>query len=197
MLVRLVVTCVLAALMLIACGGDDADNGRRATRTAEANATTDERILQPLEAGREFTAPDGRYSVRVPADWIQEERAIADLAFHSSAPGMAVQFNITSERNDESRTLQGYAQAARQVVEETFTNVLTVSFTPVQVGSQEAMRWLYTARVNNSERLYYQLYVVEPSRAYVLTGIVPADSSFDEVRSTFDAVAGSFKLGRG
>lgn len=193
----IVSACLCAMLAMAACGGADSDNARDATQTSEAAANVDARMLQPLVAGREFTAPDGRYSVRVPADWIKEERALADLAFHSSAPGSDVRFNITSETNPSSRTLQGYAQTARQTVEETFTNVLSVSFTPVQVGGREAMRWMYTAQVNNASRLYYQLYVVESDRAYVLTGIAPAEASFDEIRVTFDAVAGSFKLGRG
>lgn len=195
--VRLVLICVLVSLSLAACGGDGSETMRNATRTAEAQAGLDERVLQPLVAGREFTAPDGRYSLRVPADWIKEERALADLAFHSSAPGVALRFNVASERNPESRTLQSYAQAARQTVEETFTNVLSVSFTPVKVGNQEALRWMYTATVSNANRLYYQLYLVESDRAYVLTGIAPSEANVEETRATFDAVAGSFKLGRG
>jgi len=188
---------VLVGITLIACGGSDAGSSADATATTETVADPAERVLQPLVAGREFTAPDGRYSLRVPADWIKEERTLADLSFHSSAPGADVRFNVTSEDNRSTRTLQGYAEAARQSVEETFTNVLSVSFTTVQVGDQAAIRWMYTASVNSASRLYYQIYVVEPGRAYVLTGIAPADASFDETRATFDAVAGSFKLGRG
>jgi hypothetical protein len=128
---------------------------------------------------------------------VKEERAIADLAFHSTEPGVAVRFSITSESNSANRTLQGYAQAARESVEETFTNVLTVSFTPVRIGGVDAMRWMYTATVNNEPRLYYQVYVVETGRAYVLTGITEVNADPEDTRGIFDPVAGSFKLGRG
>lgn len=197
MLVRSALLCVIILLSLSACGGNDDISSRNATLTTEAQTAIDNRVLQPLVAGREFTAPDGRYSLRVPADWIKEERALADLAFHSSAPGDPLRFNITSERNPDSRTLQGYAQAARQTVEETFVNVLSISFTPIKVGERDAMRWLYTATVSNAKHLYYQIYVVEGDRAYVLTGIAPTDANVEETRGMFDAVAGSFKLGRG
>lgn len=183
---------LLAILVLPACGGDDDP-----TREPSPEATRDPRALEGLVAGREFLAPDGRYSLRVPPDWLKSEAAISELSFYSTAPGHGLTLNIAREQLRTITHAQAYAEAARETIEDTFRDVVTISTTPVVVADHQAIRWIYTASMSEGDYYYYQVFLVDRGEGFVFTGRAPQQVDFAATQAIFDSVVGSLRFGRG
>jgi hypothetical protein len=186
---------IALALLLAGCGGDDAGNP-----TSTAIGTGQQggpNVLRPLATGREVQAEDGRYSFRVPGEWVEYEDPLAELAFRTVAEDPALALNVVREAVSENTRIQAYAEEAREDVGRLYSNVNSFSLTPVRIGSLEAYRWIYSATFGERRRLFYQLFVIEGSEGFVLTGYAPADADPSMVSSTFDGIAGSLTFARG
>jgi hypothetical protein len=188
------VFCVLA-MLLAACGGDDSANP--ASTTADAGQPGGPNVLQPLTTGRDVQAPDGRYSLRVPGEWVQFDDQISELSFRTVAEDPALALNVVREDVEGTARVQAYAEEAREDVGRIYKNVNSFSLSPVRIGTLEAYRWIYTATIGEQSRLFYQLYVIEGGQGFVLTGYAPLDADLSIVRSTFDSIAGSLNFARG
>lgn len=191
----LVVSLLALAILLAGCGGDEAGNP---TSTAAQNGQTgDPNTLAPLTTGREVQAPDGRYSLHVPGEWVQYDDPIAELAFRTVGEDPALSLNVVREDVGDNPRVQAYAEEARDRIGSIYSNVVSLSLTPVKIGSIEAYRWIYTASVGQREHLFYQLYVVESGQGFVLTGSAPIAADMNSVSSTFDSIGGSLTFARG
>jgi hypothetical protein len=154
-------------------------------------------ILRGLTSGRQVMAPDGRYSMFVPADWLEINIGLAEVSFRSSDLSDPYSLNVAREQLEGIRQPQVYAEAGRRSVSGVYSNVLTLSMTPVQVGEVAAYRWVYTAVAGGSERLYYQLYLIDGGEGFVVTGNAPVTSDLSRVQALFDSIAGSISFARG
>ena len=191
----LVCFIVVLALLLAGCGGDDA--GTPTGTTADAGLPGGPNVLRPLTTGRDVQAPDGRYTLRVPGEWVQYDDPIAEVAFRTVAEDPALAMNVVREDIGDNPRVQVYAEEARDRVGRLYRNVNSFSLSPVRIGALEAYRWIYTATIGERERLFYQLYVIEGGQGFVLTGSAPIGSDLSAIRSTFDGIAGSLTFARG
>jgi len=182
-------------MLLAACGGDDSANP--ASTAADAGQPGGPNVLQPLTTGRDVQAPDGRYSLRVPGEWVQFDDQISELSFRTVAEDPALALNVVREDVGGTARVQAYAEEAREDVGRIYKNVNSFSLSPVRIGTLEAYRWIYTATIGEQSRLFYQLYVIEGGQGFVLTGYAPLDADLSSVRSTFDSIAGSLNFARG
>jgi hypothetical protein len=184
---------VLATLTITVACGDDADPAPAAPSPSRAGGLT----LQPLTAGRDVTSPDGRFALRVPADWVAANAPVAELSFRAPEDDEPLSFTIVREELAEIRRAQAYAEAGRRRIGEIYRNVITLSLTPVGVGSHDAYRWVFTADTGTGEFYFYQLYLVRGSDGFVMTGLAPITTDFSHAQSVFDAIAGSITIARG
>jgi hypothetical protein len=191
---RVITLVALFSVVLAGCGGEPEPT---ATPMGQVQIGPGGPILPGLTSGRQVMAPDGRYAVFVPADWIEIGSGIAEVTYRSPDLEAAMTVSIARERLAEIRRAQAYAEAGRRSVSAVWTDVITLTMTPVQVGDVHAYRWLYTATVSGAERLVYQLYIVDGNEGFVLTGFAPIDSDFAQSQATFDAIAGSISFGVG
>jgi len=189
------VVCLLGIVLLLAgCGGDDAPDP---TPTSEAQQYGGLNVLRPMQTGQEIQAPDRRYSLRVPGDWVQYDDPVAELAYRTIAADPSFSLNVVREDIAANARVQAYAEDARERIARIYSNVNSFSLTPVRVGTVEAYRWIYTASVGQIERLFYQVYVIEGDQGFVLTGSAPVDTDIELLSSTFDPIAGSLIFARG
>lgn len=186
----LALTAVLAG-----CGGDGAD-APSGTATSIGQSGAPNR-LAPLTTGRDVQAPDGRYSLRVPGAWVQYDDPIAELAFRTVGEEPALSLNVVREDIGNNPRVQAYAEAARVRIGNIYSNVTSLSLTPVKIGSLEAYRWIYTASVGQRQRLFYQLYLIEGGQGFVLTGSAPLAADAASVSAMFDSIGGSLTFARG
>lgn len=183
------------AALLAGCGGDDS---REPTSTvASTGQQGGPQVLAPTTTGRDVQASDGRFSLRVPNEWVEYDDPIAEMAFRTITEDPALSFNVVREEVADNTRVQVYAEEARTRIGMTYNNVISLSLTPVMVGSIESYRWIYTASIGNRERLFYQLYIVDGGQGFVLTGSAPKGADLATVRSTFDSIAGSIIFARG
>ncbi len=190
------VSCLVClCLLLTACGGDDA--GNPTSTPAGAGQQGGPNVLQPLTTGREAQAEDGRFSLRVPGEWVEYDDPIAELSFRTVAEDPALAVNVIRESVGDNTRVQAYAEEARDDVGRIYRNVNSFSLSPVRIGALEAYRWIYTATVGERSRLFYQLYVIEGGQGFVLTGYAPIDADVSMVSATFDGIAGSLTFARG
>lgn len=183
------------ALLLAGCGGDDDGNPiSTATVTGQQGGPN---VLRPLATGREVQAEDGRYSFRVPGEWVEYDDPVAELSFRTVAEDPALALNVVREAVSDNTRIQAYAEEAREDIGRIYTNVNSFSLSPVRIGSLEAYRWIYTATFGERRRLFYQLFVIEGSEGFVLTGSASIDADPSKVSSTFDGIAGSLTFARG
>jgi hypothetical protein len=133
----------------------------------------------------------------VPADWLEINIGLAEVSFRSSDLSDPYSLNVAREQLEGIRQPQVYAEAGRRSVSGVYSNVLTLSMTPVQVGEVAAYRWVYTAVAGGSERLYYQLYLIDGGEGFVVTGNAPVTSDLSRVQALFDSIAGSISFARG
>jgi hypothetical protein len=183
---------VVVITLAMACGGSS--DPAAATPSA---ARTGNLTLQPLLTGRDVTAPDGRFALRIPADWIAANAPVAELSYRSPEPDDQLSFSIVREELTDIRRAQAYAEAGRRRIGELYRNVITLSLTPVRVGSHQAYRWVYTAGTGTGEFFFYQLFLVDGSDGFVMTGLAPMTTDFVHAQSVFDTIAGSITLARG
>ena len=191
----LVFSLLVLAPLLAGCGGDAA--GDPTSTTAPDAQAGSPNVLQALATGRDVLAPDGRYSLRVPGEWVQYDDPVAELAFRTVAEDPALSLNVVREDLGDNQRVQVYAEEARDRIRNIYRNVMSLSLSPVRIGALEAYRWIYTASVGARERLFYQLYVVEGGQGFVLTGSAPVAADLPTVRSMFDGIAGSLTFARG
>ncbi|HAX23869.1 MAG TPA: hypothetical protein DCX80_02380 [Chloroflexi bacterium] len=186
---------ILLALSLVlgACG----NSGKRMLVRPTGTAASGFVVLAPLTAGRDLSAPDGWYTVRIPADWVESPPIVAELSARSTTGADPVSLRITRESLDTITTAQAYLEATRRDINTRYENVVTISLGPVRAGNVDAIRWLYRATVDGKPRLIYQLFVVQEGTGLVLTGVAPGDADFHQVGATFDAIAGTLSFGRG
>jgi hypothetical protein len=142
-------------------------------------------------------APDGRYSMFVPGDWVEVAVGLSEITYRSPDATSTMILSVSREELVDIRRPQAYAEAGRRSVTAIYSNVLTLSMTPVQVGGIEAYRWIYTATVSGSERLFYQLFLIDGNEGFVVTGFAPATVDFGTTQALFDSMAGSINFARG
>jgi hypothetical protein len=182
-------------LILVGCGGDEANDP---TPSVEAGQPGGVNVLRPMTTGQEVQSPDGRYSLRVPGEWVEYDDPVAELAYRTIADDPALALNVVRDPElGESPRVQVYAEEGRERIARIYRNVNSLSLSPVRVGTIEAYRWIFTATVGERERLMYQLYVVEGGQGFVLTGSAPINTDLDVLSSTFDGIAGSLTFARG
>lgn len=190
--------CVAASLVAVmaGCGGNQPADS--ATETAAPSVGAGGPVLRGLSSGRQVMAPDGRYSLFVPADWIEIDIGLAEVSLRSTdSSDNTYSLNVARERLAGIRQPQVYAEAGRRAVSGLYGNVLTLSMSPVQVGEIPAYRWVYTATVGGSDRLYYQLFLIEAGEGFVVTGNAPITSNYEQAQALFDSIAGSLSFARG
>ncbi|HMM40312.1 MAG TPA: hypothetical protein PKA95_00250 [Thermomicrobiales bacterium] len=191
---RLALAILLALpLLLVACG----DSGKQTLDRPAGAAASGPPVLTPLTAGRDLSAPDGWYTIRVPADWVESPPIVAELSARATTGENPLSLRITRETLDDITTPQAYLEATRRDINARYEDVVTVSLGPVRAGSVDAVRWLYRATVDGQPRLLYQIFVVQQGSGLVLTGIAPGDADFQDVGATFDAIAAMLQFGRG
>lgn len=191
---RLALAILLALpLLLVACGDSEKQTLDRPAGTAASGPP----VLTPLTAGRDLSAPDGWYTIRVPADWVEAPPIVAELSARATTGESPLSLRITRETLDGITTPQAYLEATRRDINARYQDVVTISLGPVRAGSVDAVRWLYRATVEGQPRLLYQIFVVQQGSGLVLTGIAPGDADFHDVGATFDAIAGTLSFGRG
>jgi hypothetical protein len=184
---------IFAVLTLAAACGGSAEPAAETPSAARIGNLT----LQPLQAGRDVTAADGRFALRVPADWVAANAPVAELSYRSPESGEQLSFSIVREELADIQRAQAYAEAGRRRIGELYQNVITLSLTPVRVGSHEAYRWVYTAGTASGEFFFYQLFLVDGGDGFVMTGLAPMTTDFAHAQSVFDSIAGSITLARG
>lgn len=177
------------------CGGQAAFDEPTATSAPQIGPGGP--VLRGLNAGRQVLAPDGRYSMYVPADWLEVNAGLAEVSFQSPPTDNGFSVSVTREQLSGIRQPQVYAEAGRRSVSNVYQNVLTLSMAPVQVGEVAAYRWLYTARVSGRDQMYYQLFLIDGGEGFVVTGSAPATSNTSDILALFDAMAGSISFARG
>lgn len=191
---RLALAILLALpLLLVACGDSEKQTLDRPAGTPASGPP----VLTPLTAGRDLSAPDGWYTIRVPADWVESPPIVAELSARATTGESPLSLRITRETLDGITTPQAYLEATRRDINARYQDVVTISLGPVRAGSVDAVRWLYRATVEGQARLLYQIFVVQQGSGLVLTGIAPGDADFHDVGATFDAIAGTLSFGRG
>lgn len=168
---------------------------------AEPEPELEGEALEPLEDGQEVVARDRRYSVVMPDFWVRGVAGAADIAYRESG-GTVVDngysYNVMREKLPEGvRDAHEYAESGRQAAEEVLADVATVSMEPVQVGSIQGVRWVYTAPLVADTVMVHQVYIVDGDTGFLLTGSAPADGNLDAARDLFDSIAGSFAFPRG
>lgn len=161
----------------------------------------DGELLEPLEDGQEIVPDDQRYSIVLPEFWVSGVAPGADIAYRESGgtpEDSEYAFNVMRERLPASiADAEAYAESGRNSVEESFENVETISMEPVQVGDAQGMRWIYEMTVTVDPVLVHQVYIVDGSTGFLLTGSAPADGDRDAAIDVFSAITGSFTLPRG
>ncbi|HEX5165806.1 MAG TPA: hypothetical protein VFV93_10455 [Thermomicrobiales bacterium] len=182
-------------LLLAGCGGDGRPDPTSTVKTTAEPG--DPHVLEPMTTGRDIVAPDGRYSLRIPGEWVEYDDPFAELSFRTVAEDPALAINVNRDEIDESTRVQVYAEEARARISRTYRNVNSLSLTPVKIGSMEAYRWIYTAAVGTIEHLFYQVFLIDAGEGFVLTGSAPIDVDIDLVRPIFDGIAGSMTFARG
>lgn len=194
---RPLILCIATLLLVgvIGCGGSQ--TAPPATETAAPRIGPGGPVLRGLTSGRQITAPDGRYAMFVPADWLEVNAGLAEVSFRSSDASDPYSVSVTREQLNGLRQPQAYAESGRRSVSNVYSNVLTLSMSPVQVGEIPAYRWLYTATVGGSERLFYQLFLIDGGEGFVVTGNAPVASDFSDAQVLFDSIAGSISFARG
>jgi hypothetical protein len=193
---RFVVTCIVLVIAGgSACGGSS--QTEVATETAAPHIGPGGPILRGLTAGRQVLAPDGRYSLYVPAEWLELNVGLAEVSFRSPEANSVYQVSVTREQLDGIRQPQVYAEAGRRGVSRVYQNVLTLSMSPVQVGEVAAYRWVYTATTAGRDQMFYQLFVIDGGEGYVVTGSAPVTTEVSQMQALFDSIAGSLSFARG
>lgn len=187
------VTLLVLSLLLGACG----NSGKKTLEPPDGTAATGPAVLTPLTAGRDLSAPDGWYTIRIPTDWVESPPVVAELAARATTGANPLSLRVTREALDGITSPQGYLEATRRDINARYEDVITVSLGPVRVGTIDAVRWLYTANVDGRPRLLYQLFVVQGGNGLVLTGVAPGDADYQQVGATFDAIAATLSFGRG
>ncbi len=180
-------------LILVACG----DSGKQTLDRPAGTAASGPAALTPLTAGRDLSAPDGWYTIRIPTDWIESPPIVAELSARATTGDEPLSLRITREALEGITTPQAYLEATRRDINARYEDVVTLSLGPVRIGSVDAVRWLYRATVDGKPRLIYQLFIVQQGSGLVLTGLAPGDADYHEVGATFDAIAGTISFGRG
>lgn len=193
---RWIATLLLTATLL-ALSGCGISRGSDAGPTATSPPPLSGQALQPLEAGRDVLAPDGRYSLRVPSDWLTANAPVAEVSYRSPDLASSTSFTVVRENLTSIQRPQAYAEAARREITSQYRNVLTISLAPVRVGNHEAYRWIYTATRGSEDFYFYQLFVIDGGEGFVLTGLAPVTSDFATTQATFDAIAGTMLFARG
>lgn len=191
----LLLLTILTALPLIlaACG----DSNKQTFEKPDGTAASGPVALTPLSAGRDLSAPDGWYTIRIPIDWIESPPLIAELAARETTGANPMSLRITREDLDSITTAQAYLEATRRDVNARYENVVTLSLGPVTINNVPASRWLYTATVDGEPRMIYQIFIVQQQSGLVLTGLAPPDADYQHVSHTFDEIAGTLSFGRG
>ena len=187
----------LLVIVLLAAGGGDSRAHAPAAPTSDDGSSTNNATLRPLTTGRDVLAPDGRYSLRVPGEWVGFDDPIAELAFRTTTETPALAINVVREDIDANQRLQTYAESARRRVGSIYHNVISLSLGPVRIGELDAYRWVYIATVGQRERLFYQLFVIDQGQGFVLTGMAPIEADLRTTRALFDSIAGSLTFARG
>lgn len=190
--VHLSLLLVLVGLLLAACGGD---GDRRAT--PPESATLAAGTLPQLNTGRDITAVDGRFTLRIPVGWVTTNDPVAELAFREESALSIRRFNVTREELGSIGEPLAYAEAARERIRSQLADVLTLSLDVVKAGERPGARWVYTARIDNETFLFYQFFLIDAGEGFVFTGVAPSTSSVEETRRYYDAIVGSFAFGRG
>jgi hypothetical protein len=175
------------------CGGDGGAASIAPTEPEQSGSGS----LRPLETGRDVLAPDGRYSLRVPGEWVQYDDPIAELAFRTTTENPALTMNVVREDIEGNLRPQAYAEGARRRVGSVYRNVISLSLSPVRIGEMEAFRWIYTATAGQRERVFYQVFVIDGNQGFVLTGMAPIGADLATTQATFDSIAGSLTFARG
>lgn len=187
----------LLALLLAGCGSGDGSGNGNPNPTGTSGPANGPNVLQPLTSGRDVQPSDGRYSLRVPGEWVQYDDPIAELAFRTVAETPSLSMNVVREEVPDNPRVQVYAEEARERIARLYRNVNSMSLAPVKIGNIEAYRWIYTASVGQQQRLFYQVYIVDGGQGFVLTGSAPISADVPTVREMFDAIAGSLTFARG
>ncbi len=193
--IRYVVCFLVLALLLVGCGSGNDNEILSATGTS--GASDGPNVLQPLTTGRDVQPSDGRYSLRVPGEWVQYDDPIAELSFRTVAEDPSLSMNVVREDVPDNPRVQVYAEEARDRIGRLYRNVNSMSLAPVKIGSLEAYRWIYTATIGEQSRLFYQVYIVDGNQGFVLTGSAPISADVPTFRETFDSIAGSLIFARG
>ncbi len=182
---------VLVGLLLGGCGGGD-------TRaTPPESATVAAGTLPRLDTGRDITAIDGRFTLRIPIGWVPANDPVAELAFREESALSIRRFNIAREQLGSIGEPLAYAEAARERIRSQLADVLTLSLDVVKVGDRSGARWVYTARVEQETFLFYQFFLIDAGEGFVFTGVAPSTNSVEETRRYYDVIVGSFAFGRG
>lgn len=188
------VVLLLALLLpiLAACGGDDGPAG-----TPPAASTLPAGTLPRLDTGRDITAVDGRYTLRIPVGWTPINDPIAELAYQDDDPLEARRFNIAREVLAQIREPLAYAEAAQRRIRGQLTDVLTLSLDVMRANDRSGARWVYTATVDGETVLFYQFFLIDAGEGFVFTGVASPESGVDSVRQFYDRIVGTFAFGRG
>ncbi|MDP9374395.1 MAG: photosystem II reaction center PsbP family protein, partial [Chloroflexota bacterium] len=149
--------------------------------------------LAPLNGGRRYADPQGRFSFSVPQGWNQSNTANAEVAFN--APGNAASMTVTLQEVPASATIDSYNQALEGQLPQQFPGYTHVSLDRVLVGNNQAYKRLSQATISGQVFQIEQVYFVANGAAHMLTfGSPPA--SFAAQEPTFDGIAGSYRAGR-
>lgn len=171
------------------------------TIQAEPEVELEGEILDPLDDGQEIVAGDQRYSIVIPNFWVQGTAPTADIAYRESgaaATDHGYSYNVMREQlPDDVRDAWAYAESGRAAAEAVLPEIETISMEPVQVGTVQGVRWIYTTRLTTDTVMVHQTYIVDGRTGFLLTGSAPADGDLNAARSLFDSISGSFSFPRG
>src|SRR5439155_12528492 len=137
------------------------------TRTPVANWGP---VLAPLEGGKVYNDPAGRFSFRVPQDWTKTDTPPANTEVAFVAPGNLPNMNVGLEDVSKASnvTLDRYNQASEDQLKK-LSGYTPVSLTKVVVDNHPAYKRVFKATVSGRDAQFEQVYFLDNNTAHVQT----------------------------
>ncbi len=148
--------------------------------------------LAPLNGGKQYSDPDGRFSFSVPANWVQGTANNSAVAF--GPPDNSANFTVSLDRVPGNTTIDAYNAAVEQQLRAQFADYTAVSLDKVTIGNQRAYKRVSRATVQGQVIQFVQVYFIADNQAHVLT-FASLPANFDRLVPVFDGIAGSYRVG--
>lgn len=190
-LTRKLSTLGALAVLIIAtgagCGGETTTTPTPVTNTSNATATMSGYKLHTSSKG---------YSIEYPESWKKQEGfAGTDIMFNAPVKNnFSANLNVVASNADgNSGTLKEIKESLPNYYKQLFNDVKIASTEEVTVGSEPAIRIIYTATQGQIKGSFIQYFIIKNNKNYVIT-VTRSQSDAAASESEFSNMIKTFKI---